>query len=318
MMDVKKSNIQSQYFNVFELAQGVYAVIEKENQTGSNAGIIDLGDRTVIFDTFLNIDAAKELKRISEKLTGRAASIVINSHGHADHIVGNSLFKDAMIVSSELTTSEIVKFKEQFIKEKEQYPAAIREIEAALPSKKDKREIDDMNNELLFLTNFVKEDVAIEGPNLLFKGEITIKGSKRSLILTAHDAAHSKGDVTAYLADENIIFMGDLLFAESHPWLGSGNPEKLKEILEGLYEYDARYYVPGHGRLSDKKDVQLMIQYIDEILKLVQRKGSLNVDDYSSDELSTVFSQWKGLCFRWNINFLLERIKNEGKRDEEI
>lgn len=47
----------SENFSVLELTEGVYAAIEKGNNTGSNAGIIDLGNYTVVFDTFLNIDA---------------------------------------------------------------------------------------------------------------------------------------------------------------------------------------------------------------------------------------------------------------------
>lgn len=314
MEKLKEINIQSQYFTIIEMAEGVYAVIEKEKTTGSNAGIIDLGDHTVIFDTFLNIDAARELKQISEKLTGKIASFVINSHSHTDHIIGNSLYSDnAVIVSSELTREEIEKAKEEFQIEKAQYPVRIKEIENVINTKEDKTEIADFNNELLFLRNLVKDDVVIEVPNLTFKREITLHGSKRSLYLTAYDAAHSKGDVIAYLPNDKVCFAGDLLFAESHPWLGSGNPEKLKSILEELHNYNIEYFVPGHGRLSTKNEVLLQIQYINEVLQLVQRKNSLDEKDYSLNDISPVFRQWNSLCFSWNIKFLLERIKNEKK-----
>lgn len=312
MEELKELKMDSQYFSIMELAEGVYAVIEREKMTGSNAGIIDLGNHTIIFDTFLNIDAARELRQISEKLTGKVASFVINSHSHTDHIIGNSLFSNsAVIISSEFTRKEIEKSKEEFSIEKGQYPERIKEIEDMMSTKEDQTEIANLNNELLFLRNLVKNNVDIVVPNVSIHNKIILHGSKRNLHITAYNAAHSKGDVIAYLPEEKICFTGDILFAESHPWLGDGNPEELKNILEELINYGIEYFVPGHGRLSTQNDVLLQIQYIDEILQLVQRKNSLDEKDYSLDDLSPIFRQWRSLCFSWNIRFLLERMKSE-------
>lgn len=310
MEKLKNINVDSQFFTVTGLTEGVYAVIEKEKGTGSNAGIIDLGNHTVIFDTFLNIDAARELKQISKRLTGKDASFVINSHSHADHIVGNCLFSDsAAIISSKIVRDKIEKSGEEFEKEKVEYEPRIKEIENILNTGENNNEILDLDNELFYLKNFVKPEVSFKTPDLAFEKEIILYGSKRNLHLTAYDAAHSPGDVIAYLPDDNICFMGDLLFAERHPWLGAGNPERLKSILEELLSYNIEYFVPGHGCLSTKKDVLLEIQYINEILQLIETKKSLDVKDYSPNDLSPVFKEWTSLCFSWNVNSLLKRIK---------
>ncbi|MGZ4123740.1 MAG: MBL fold metallo-hydrolase, partial [Tumebacillaceae bacterium] len=75
----------SEYFTLQQVADGVYAAISKEG-TGSwaNAGIIDLGDQTLIFDTFATPKAAEDLRKAAELLTGRSTCIVINSHDHID------------------------------------------------------------------------------------------------------------------------------------------------------------------------------------------------------------------------------------------
>src|SRR5690348_17354447 len=83
----------SKHFRLEPLLDGVYAAIGIEGTgSGSNAGIIDLGDRTLVFDTFLTPQAADDLRTAAERLSGRPVAFVINSHWHSDHIHGNQAF----------------------------------------------------------------------------------------------------------------------------------------------------------------------------------------------------------------------------------
>ena len=60
----------SKHFQVERLTDGVYAAIASEQGHAScNAGLIDIGDRTVIFDTFLTPEAARDLLKTARKLT---------------------------------------------------------------------------------------------------------------------------------------------------------------------------------------------------------------------------------------------------------
>lgn len=310
MKNVKEIKFASENFTVLEPVEGVCAVIEKKKNTGSNAGIIDLGNYTVVFDTFLNIDASRELKKASEELTGRKASFVINSHSHTDHIIGNCVFQeDSVIISSEKVREMIEVSRKEFEGEKDRYNPRIEDVEKLINTVKDSVELDDLYNELQFLKNLVKPGVEIRVPDLTIDKEIILHGSKRSLKLIKYETAHSNGDIIAYLPDDKVCFMGDLLFTESHPWFGSGNPEKLKNTLEEIMKFDIDYYIPGHGRLSMKEDVLLQMQYINEITELVEKKKSLDVKDYGAEELSPLFKNWKGLCFSWNIKYLIERMQ---------
>ena len=98
----QKKVFTSAHFNIREPAPGVWAAIN--NDEGGlaicNAGIADLGDRTVVFDPFMNIDAASDLKRAAKILTGRPVGIVLNSHFHNDHIRGNQLFDQSIIIGT--------------------------------------------------------------------------------------------------------------------------------------------------------------------------------------------------------------------------
>ncbi|MCK9910301.1 MBL fold metallo-hydrolase, partial [Microbacteriaceae bacterium K1510] len=86
---------ESKYFRLNQVAEGLYAAIAVPG-TGSlgNAGIVDLGDATLIVDTFGSIQAAEDLRLAAEQLTGRPAAYVFNTHWHGDHTYGNQVFAD--------------------------------------------------------------------------------------------------------------------------------------------------------------------------------------------------------------------------------
>src|SRR5438270_10832420 len=80
----------SKHFRINELAEGVYAAIStNEGSAVGNAGIVDLGDQTLVFDTFMTPMAAQDLRAAAESLTGNSIAYAFNSHWHNDHIPAN-------------------------------------------------------------------------------------------------------------------------------------------------------------------------------------------------------------------------------------
>ena len=105
-------SFESDHFTVEKLTNGVYTAIHK---TGGyaicNAGIIDLGDETLIFDCFISPKAARDLKKAAEELTGKDVKYVVNSHFHNDHIRGNQVFSGAEIIATQ-KTKELIEVTE--------------------------------------------------------------------------------------------------------------------------------------------------------------------------------------------------------------
>jgi hypothetical protein len=99
------------------------------------------------------------------------------------------------------------------------------------------------------------------------------------------------------------------LFSGSHPWLGSGKPGRLIDILDDVLCWEVDYFVPGHGGIASGSDGKLLIQYIKEMIDIVRKKGSLNIDDYKLEEFSPVFYNWKQEnLFRRNIEFMIDSL----------
>ncbi|GCE23698.1 MBL fold metallo-hydrolase [Dictyobacter kobayashii] len=101
----------SPYFQLEQVAEGIYAAIVKEGAGAwGNAGIVDLGGQTLVFDTFNTPQAAQNLRAIAEQITGHAVTYVVNSHHHSDHISGNQVFEGATIFATD-TTFDLMRTK---------------------------------------------------------------------------------------------------------------------------------------------------------------------------------------------------------------
>jgi len=81
------------HFDLVALADGVYACIHKPNGGAfSNAGIVDLGDRTLVVDAMGTLAGGRELRATAETLFGRPVSALVLTHHHDDHWIGASAF----------------------------------------------------------------------------------------------------------------------------------------------------------------------------------------------------------------------------------
>lgn len=111
----KKGKITaSANFSIEQLAPGVWAAIHNDNYGKAicNAGIVDLGDKTLIFDPFMTPSAAMELRDIAKKLTRKNVSIIVNSHHHPDHIRGNQVFLPKVTIIGTSTTRDQIERNE--------------------------------------------------------------------------------------------------------------------------------------------------------------------------------------------------------------
>ncbi len=70
-------------FELVELGPGVHAAVSDiAGAAVGNAAIIDLGDKTLVIDSFMTAQAARELRTEVTRLTGRSAFMLVNTHWH--------------------------------------------------------------------------------------------------------------------------------------------------------------------------------------------------------------------------------------------
>lgn len=307
-------------FSIQELAPGVWAAIQNDQYGKAicNAGIIDMGDRTIVFDPFMTPAAAEELREQAEQLTKRPVSLVINSHFHNDHIRGNQVFEEASIIGTPFTRDEIARVEPaERAWEARHAPTLLK----ALTNRRSASSAIDQA-ELPLWTGYYEGMVESAGqlqmalPNIIFSDSLWLLGTKRAIKLVEYRGGHTQSDLVLLLPEEKIAFMGDLLVTERHPWLSDGNPDILKGILKEFYEQSPyETFVPGHGPVSKKHALQDLYHYLTAIQSFCQEADTdLRKQELLSNPVPAAYNHWYFARFYHpNIQFLLGMSNNGGQ-----
>lgn len=310
----KKEKISlSANFTIEQLAPNVWAAIHNDNYGKAicNAGIVDLGDKTVVFDPFMTPSAAAELREAAMILTRRNYAYVVNSHYHTDHIRGNQAFlPNATIISSKITRDQIERNEpgEQEW-EKKHAPTLLAAIR--------KRMVNANETERAEMPYWIGyyEGILESADNLYtaladdtFDDSLWIEGSKMNVKLVEFRNGHTVSDVVMLIPSLGIAFMGDLLCTNRHPWISDGDVGGWTESLKKLYE-DPMYvtYVPGHGKVSGKPALKTLYDYLNDVQDLCDKA----ITDSAQAELMNrpipdPYRSW--LCGRFyqpNLQFLI-------------
>ncbi|WP_134687388.1 MBL fold metallo-hydrolase [Brevibacillus migulae] len=270
---------ESKHFKLKQVTEGVYAAISIGG-TGSlsNAAIIDLGDETLVVDTFLSIEAGRDLQAAAVQLTGRPVSYVFNTHWHSDHTFGNQVFAPtAQIISTSQTREIMATVVKERVKQHLSEPAAIYQ---AIDEVREKMELEtddklkkerewEIGSDLAYMKTLPELELTL--PAVTFEQQLTIHGSKRKVELISYGGGHTQSDAFAYLPEERIAVMGDLVLEGHHPVMRYANPQEWLQILDRVEALGVDTIVPGHGEVCTLEALHQVRHYLHDVTALVEQ-----------------------------------------------
>ena len=100
-----------------------------------------------------------------------------------------------------------------------------------------------------------------------------------------------------------MIFMGDLLFVQSHPSIfAESDPENWTDILKRVGRMDIQTAIPGHGPLGTKHSLLEVIEYLEDLGEAARK-----CEDIDKIEIPAKYQNWSsGDLYQTNIKRLLE------------
>lgn len=269
----------------------------------SNTAIIDLGGATLAFDTSLTLRSARDIEAASISLTDRPVSLVVNSHWHLDHMLGNQLFADRPIYATRRTI-EILREKRAENEHElsdEKLDEEIRNLEELRGSA-----TSESAKALLDGALRINREVRAEGRELRytpattgFESELPLPGDLGASLLS-FGSGHTESDAVLFLSKSRILCAGDLIVAGNHPNLTSGDPEHWLTVLDQVEELRPERIITGHGALGSLDTLNEIRDYLRTVLQLARESGE--------PEVPSRFRGWHDFGqFEANIAFVRSR-----------
>jgi glyoxylase-like metal-dependent hydrolase (beta-lactamase superfamily II) len=315
--------VESTHFAVKPLASGVYACIHKPGGAAySNAGLIDLGDRTLVVDAFRTLAAGRALRQTAEALFERPSDTIILTHAHSDHWIGASAFDASTTLMASKTTRRVCMEWGEKIMEDLQNPTEwqewLKEIEARLRIEQDERVRAGLANNIT-LISYALAEMAEYQPRYAdqtYEDGVVFKGSQRNAELCSLGRGHSEDDAVLLLPQDGVAFIGDIGFFDTQPFFGYCDIASYRKQLLYFLDSPFQVLVPGHGPVGDKDDIALQLKYMDVMEDLVgkvaQRGGSF--EEALQIALPGPFDKWLtgGMeRFAVNVRYLFARAGGE-------
>lgn len=308
--------MKSRHFTIEELTTGVYACIATERGGAmSNAGIIDMGEFGLIFDTFNTPQAGEDLRVVAMELLGKPIKYVINSHWHGDHMRGNQSFEDAVIISSNHTRDMMMNTQNSWLNRmKPLLPNLTQDIEkVAMDILALSAQDEIKKNQLITHQCFLKElkqsicTLNVTLPTITYDKKMCIHGALHTAQVISMGQAHTLCDSILYIPEKSIIFAGDIVSSYNHPLFSDGNHLDWLQVLNELETMGEHTIVPGHGTVVNTSYLIHLKSYIQELIEISKREIEHHGDDFEGKqvEMPSAYAGWGAPdVFYRNLEFL--------------
>jgi len=212
-------------FTIEKVSKGTYVFLGENEEINiknggniANTAFVVTNSCIVVFDTGPSKKYAKKMKEVISSVSKLPICLVINSHFHPDHFLGNSEFNNIDIIAFDETINQIDKYAETY------------------------------RDRFYNLLGSWMAGTEIVIPKPTSDNEFTVGGHDFKIMKYK---GHSGADLVLHDKTTNTLFVGDLVFNKRAPSTAHAkNLENWIEELTELATIDFDVLVPGHGPVS--------------------------------------------------------------------
>lgn len=217
-----------------------------------NSCYIDAGEGYVVVDTGPSYAYAQSAYKAMKKIKSLPVKLVINTHIHDDHWLGNNYFTEQgvkILGTNDFTVSA------------------------------------DMSEPTRMQTYISSQAYTKTIPTLpteMITSDTTLKIGNQTLELKiAKHKAHTAKDMFVYLPKSKVVIAADLVFNDRLPSVRGGDINGWLETLDDLNKLGAVHVVGGHGNRTDKDAARMTQEYFTQMRSEIRTAiaEGLSIDD---------------------------------------
>ena len=254
-----------------------------------NLLVIENAADLVVVDSGGSPKTAENAIALIRGFTRKPVSVLINTHWHGDHNLGNAVFRREFpgirVVAHRNTHRDISGKPMDYVK---RYPKMLGEYVAGLEGmlaantdngKPDGKPLDPARRARVaqglidareMEAEFARAEVA--PPDLLFDSEVVLLRGDRTIHVQYLGKGNTEGDVVVWLPAERILASGDLVVAPIPYGFGSF-PQQWIATLDRLAAFDFAQLVPGHGDVMTDREHIRRVQSMLHTVRLQARRA---------------------------------------------
>jgi cyclase len=205
-------------------------------------------------------------------VTSKPVRYVVNSHFHPDHTHGNQAFMDALFIGSTLTRRDVLNIDlasmNRAVATAQNQLERLRRDTAQVDNAVQGQRQRDIKSREGYLETMSHQKIV--PPIVTLDDSMIIQDGKEEVKLLWLGSGHTEGDTVLFLPRERIAFLGDLFFNEAIPNVQDACMLDWVKTLRDALKLEADKFVPGHGPVGSRKDVETFLGYLEEIKSLVE------------------------------------------------
>jgi len=236
----------------------------------SNAGFVITREGVVVFDALGTPALGKELLDAIREITLVPIRRVIVSHYHADHFYGLAAFKKA---GAEIWAHRAARG----------YLAS----EAAQQRLAERRQS---------LAPWVGADMPLVPADRWLDRETTFQLDGLTFRIFPVGPAHTPEDLAMAVEEENVLFVGDLMFTGRIPFVGEADSKAWIAAIDRIAQFNPKIMIGGHGDASRNPAADLRLTR-DYLVYLRERMGAAaeELEDFEVAYAKTDWSRFSKL-----------------------
>ncbi|MBE0676853.1 MAG: MBL fold metallo-hydrolase [Bacteroidales bacterium] len=226
---------------------------------------IETDQGIVIVDAGISTGLTTKYKKLIENVFHKDDFIyVINTHGHHDHIGGNTVFSQARVVGHDNFSIDVSERWTDPFKSMNGLSNIIdayeQQLQQSIPNTAEWYDIFTQKIRYLSAYSDVKNRVPARLPDITFSDSMTLELGDTKFEMFYFGKSHSNSDIVIYIPELKLIFIGDLFSKFGRPSINLSTIDKIKwmQAIVWIQKRENRIeeVIEGHGQILSIDDLK--------------------------------------------------------------